>query len=85
MRASHLHRATTGRGITIGFGLLTDNQCRQILHQRSQHTIMIVPTNSCKHKMICNNSQSKSLVAMRRSIWTAPISEIRWRARRASH
>ena len=52
MRASHLLRATTGRGINIGFGLVTDNQCRQILSQQSQYTVLTVPTKSCKHNFM---------------------------------
>ena len=50
MRASHLHRAPTGRGLNIRFGLLTDNQSRQLRYQRSQHAIMIVFTTSRTHK-----------------------------------
>ena len=50
MRASHLHRAPTGRGLNFPFGLLTVNQSRQVRDQRSQHTIMILLATLRKHK-----------------------------------
>ena len=50
MRAFHLHRAPTGRGLKIRFGLFTDNQSHQLRYQRSEHAIIVVFTTWHKHK-----------------------------------
>ena len=50
MRALHVQRAPTGKGLEIRFGLLTDNQSRHLRDQRSQLAITIVFTPSRKHK-----------------------------------